>query len=142
MPYSELLSHRPVLAYIDNINTDIFGANLYNNYVQRRTQLKRKENEEVVAHVRVQAGMRRETGLSRMGIIQDEDFNLEVDEGVTSCKSVLVHTGVYNQNVDEGDYDHSPRDFLLAEVAQKEPTYKVENVLSAVDLIFNEENFA
>ncbi|XP_076363026.1 haloacid dehalogenase-like hydrolase domain-containing 5 isoform X2 [Tachypleus tridentatus] len=125
----------------DNVNTDIFGANLYNNYVQKRTQLKRKENEEVVAHVRVRAGMRRETGLSRMGIVQDAAFNLEVVEGVTSCKSVLVHTGVYNQNVDKGDYDHSPRDFLQAEVAQKEPTYKVENVLSAVNLIFNEENF-
>ncbi|XP_022249060.1 haloacid dehalogenase-like hydrolase domain-containing 5 [Limulus polyphemus] len=126
----------------DNINTDIFGANLYNHYIQKRTKQKRKEKAEVLAHVKVTAGRSRETDLSRMGIIPEADFNLEVEEGVISCKSVLVHTGVYNQDFDEGDFDHSPRDFLPAEAALKEPTYKVEDVLSAVNLIFNEENFS
>ena len=37
--------------------------------------------------------------------------------------------------------DHSPRDFLPVQESYQEPTYTVNNVLDAVNLIFKKQNF-
>ncbi|XP_067133839.1 haloacid dehalogenase-like hydrolase domain-containing 5 isoform X2 [Centruroides vittatus] len=137
-------SVRRLYAIGDNINTDIYGANLYNRYVQKRAKLRRKEKQTLAAHFSG-GGLGTRTVHSSVGsrvdIIRDSDMNLEVNEGVVNCQSVLVHTGVYNEDFQDDDCDHSPRDFLPAEVSLKEPTHRVENVLSAVELIFERESF-
>ncbi|KAH9381291.1 hypothetical protein HPB48_003272 [Haemaphysalis longicornis] len=62
--------------------------------------------------------------------------------GAVSCTSVLVHTGVYNEELHDDSCEHTPRDFLPVEVGLKEPTFRVDNILSAVDLIFDREGFS
>jgi hypothetical protein len=63
-------------------------------------------------------------------------------EGAEHCYSVLVETGVFSSDSKESlSLDHSPRDFLPAESSFQEPTYTVGNVLEAVELIFEKQNF-
>merc|ERR1712226_572039 len=63
--------------------------------------------------------------------------------GAENCFSVLVETGVYSRSSKEMvSLDHSPRDFLPVEDSYQEPTYTVNNVLDAVNLIFQKQRFS
>ncbi|KAK7862641.1 hypothetical protein R5R35_002070 [Gryllus longicercus] len=105
----------------DNIYTDVFGANLYNQYLERRER-------------RV---TRRQQNIEDLLGADPHDW----DQGAVSCSSILVETGVYSPDRNDGISDHSPRDFLPVEEKLREPEYTVENVSKAIDLIFNIENF-
>ena len=50
-------------------------------------------------------------------------------------------TGVHSDGVQSRGLDHSPRDFRSVEEGLLAPKYTVENVLSAVDLVFRTEGF-
>ncbi|XP_069991889.1 haloacid dehalogenase-like hydrolase domain-containing 5 [Penaeus vannamei] len=104
----------------DNIHTDIFGMNLYQEYVRRHRRSKK--------HVSMQGAR----GLD----LSTHDF-----KGLTAdqCYSVLVKTGVHNGA--EQLLEHSPRDFLPVESKLQEPSLSVMCVLEAITTIFKRENY-
>jgi len=110
----------------DNICTDIFGANLYNNYLHRRAQ-------DLLAGSL--AGSR-----SIDNLVSSSGSHLS---GAESCYSVLVETGVFSADGDGPpvSLEHSPRDFLPVEDSYKEPSISTFHVLDAVQTILSQENF-
>ncbi|KAG8431218.1 hypothetical protein GDO86_019232 [Hymenochirus boettgeri] len=125
----------------DNLMTDIYGANLYNRYLQERTS-------RVGSKALVQAA----SGAAVAAVSQEEEPSLESAlsfPSATSCRSVLVCTGIYNphaevpadtsQSVTETVF-HGHRDFRF-DPALVEPGYIVDDVNAAVDLIFQLETF-
>lgn len=127
----------------DNLMTDIYGANLYNRYLEER--LARKSGKAVQ---QVLTG----TGAS---VSQDEDTDNGWESelaspSATSCKSILVCTGVYNPHMEllkdtkqciKETVFHGHRDFHF-EPALIEPGNVVQDVHAAVELIFEMEKFA
>ncbi|XP_071983154.1 haloacid dehalogenase-like hydrolase domain-containing 5 [Engystomops pustulosus] len=125
----------------DNLMTDIYGANLYNRYLQNRNSVKGS-----TALVQASSGARVTT------VSQEDDSPWESElsfPGATQCKSVLVCTGIYNphaevpadpsQSVTETVF-HGHRDFRI-DPALVEPGHIVPDVDAAVDLIFQLETF-
>lgn len=109
----------------DNINTDVFGANLYNQYLsQRRASGRMKQ----VARTRT---------IEHLLQADPSDWDI----GAESCFSILVETGVYSIDREESLLDHTPRDFLPVEEKLREPNFTVENVSKAIDLVFQLESF-
>ncbi|XP_049920020.1 haloacid dehalogenase-like hydrolase domain-containing 5 [Epinephelus moara] len=128
----------------DNIMTDIYGANLYNRYLEERAA---RKNPKAVAKMVSATG-------STTAVPQEvESDNLWESElalpTATSCKSILVCTGVYNPN-EEVPSDanhciketvfHGHRDFRF-DPALVEPEHIVQDVDEAVDRIFEQEKF-
>uniref|UniRef100_A0A8C3TXJ0 Haloacid dehalogenase-like hydrolase domain-containing 5 n=1 Tax=Catharus ustulatus TaxID=91951 RepID=A0A8C3TXJ0_CATUS len=105
----------------DNLMTDVYGANLYNRYLQ--------ESSSTGSRSRLQA---------------------KVSGAAAHCRSVLVCTGVYTPHtelaLDTRDsipdtVFHGHRDFRF-DPALVEPDHIVPDVDAAVDLVFQLENFA
>lgn len=125
--------------------TDIYGANLYSRYLEERTS--RKNPKAMIAKVAAATG-------SNAAVPQEEEIdNLWESElalpSATSCKSVLVCTGVYNPNAEvpsdasrclKQTVFHGHRDFRF-DPDLVEPDDVVQDVNEAVDLIFKQENF-
>lgn len=110
----------------DNLNTDIFGANLYQKYLSRH-----RSSRSMAALV------------SGRGF-HTSDLQFDVSE-VTNycaeeCRSILVETGV-STAISGVDLNHSPRDFLPVEEGLREPTFYVPDVFRAVELVFERERF-
>ena len=110
----------------DNICTDIFGANLYNNYLQKRQQ----------------------DILAKAGILGSRSIDNLVSysgsphlSGAERCYSVLVETGVFSPDGDGPpvSLEHSPRDFLPVESSYQEPAIASQHVLDAVKTILRRE---
>ncbi|XP_029011256.1 haloacid dehalogenase-like hydrolase domain-containing 5 [Betta splendens] len=132
----------------DNLMTDIYGANLYNRYLQERAA---RKNPKAVA--KVAAGAAGAAGAAAP-VPQDEELDSLWESelalpSATSCKSVLVCTGVYNPNAEvPSDHNrciketvfHGHRDFRF-DPALVEPDHIVQDVAEAVDLIFEKEKF-
>lgn len=132
-------------ALSDNLMTDIYGANLYSRYLEERTS--RKNPKAMIAKVAAATG-------SNAAVPQEEEIdNLRESElalpSATSCKSVLVCTGVYNPNAEvpsdasrclKQTVFHGHRDFRF-DPDLVEPDHVVQDVNEAVDLIFKQENF-
>lgn len=124
--------------------TDIYGANLYNRYLGDRIA---RENPKAMAKMLAAAG-------SAAPLSQEAEMDSLVESelalpSATSCKSVLVCTGVYSPDAevssDAGQciketVFHGHRDFRF-EPGLVEPNHIVQNVDEAVDLIFERENF-
>ncbi|KAL1462757.1 hypothetical protein WDU94_014568 [Cyamophila willieti] len=91
----------------DNINTDIFGANLYHQYLSGKSSTRLPVNER--------------------------------PEFVKSCLSVLVKTGVFNNEIADTELDHSPRDLLNLGTDLRQATYICDDVNTAIDHIFQVE---
>lgn len=116
---------RRLYAIGDNINTDVYGANLYNQYLAQRKASGRMKQ------------------VARMRTIEDL---LQADPsdwymGAESCFSILVETGVYSTDREESLLDHSPRDFLPVEEKLREPNFTVKNVTKAIELVLQQESF-
>lgn len=109
----------------DNICTDIFGANLYDKYLQHR-----RLDERLLAQ---NPGCR-----SIDNIIAWTGLG-----GAEHCHSVLVNTGVFSKenNGPKPTLEHCPRDFLPVESSYQEPVISSDNVLEAVSNIFAQERF-
>jgi len=112
----------------DNVCTDIFGANLYNNYLQRT-----KEDKKVIAQGMVQQNHRTRSIDNLIGASELS--------GADTCYSVLVETGVFNDSGQPTSLEHSPRDFLPVEKSYQEPSFTTSNVLEAVQTIFKREKW-
>uniref|UniRef100_A0A665VR92 Haloacid dehalogenase-like hydrolase domain-containing 5 n=1 Tax=Echeneis naucrates TaxID=173247 RepID=A0A665VR92_ECHNA len=129
----------------DNLMTDIYGANLYNRYLEERVA---RKNPKAIAKMAAVTG-------STTAVPQEEE---EIDNlresklalpAATSCKSVLVCTGVYNPKAGvpsdanhciKETVFHGHRDFRF-DPALVEPGNIVQDVADAVDLIFEQEKF-
>uniref|UniRef100_A0A3Q3N7M0 Haloacid dehalogenase-like hydrolase domain-containing 5 n=1 Tax=Mastacembelus armatus TaxID=205130 RepID=A0A3Q3N7M0_9TELE len=128
----------------DNLMTDIYGANLYNRYLEERVS---RKNPKAVAKMVAATG-------SATAVPQEEEIdNLWESElalpSATSCKSVLVCTGVYDPNAEvpsdanhciKETVFHGHRDFRF-DPALVEPGHIVHDVAEAVGLIFEQEKF-
>ncbi|CAG0898345.1 unnamed protein product [Cyprideis torosa] len=111
----------------DNVNTDIFGANLYNRYLLRQKGTHRRSLLET---------LRGSKSRPFHGSDDQEDLPFTAEE----CLSILVQTGVFGDHcVDSAT--HSPRDFLPVEGSLREPDFIAEDVYKAIDLIFEKEDF-
>ncbi|TFK15548.1 leucine-rich repeat-containing protein 2 [Platysternon megacephalum] len=130
----------------DNLMTDIYGANLYNCYLEEKNSRKGSKGR---IQAKVAAGTRSAT------ISQDDEIdhtwqNELAPATATNCRSVLVCTGVYNphtevpsdtrESITETVF-HGHRDFRF-DPALVEPDHIVPDVDAAVDLIYQLENFA
>ncbi|XP_030062007.1 haloacid dehalogenase-like hydrolase domain-containing 5 [Microcaecilia unicolor] len=128
----------------DNLMTDIYGANLYNHYLKEESSRKGSK-----ARMQAAAG-------TRATAVSQEDELLNTWQGelsaasATSCRSILVCTGVYNpclevpSNPSECITEtvfHGHRDFKF-DPALVEPGHIVKDVDAAVDLVFQLENFS
>lgn len=128
----------------DNLMTDIYGANLYNRYLEERVARKNpKAVAKMVAATGSTAAVPRE---EEMDSLWESELALP---SATSCKSILVCTGVYNPNAEvpsdathciKETVFHGHRDFRF-DPALVEPGNIVQDVLEAVDLIFEQEKF-
>lgn len=107
-----------IYAIGDNINTDVFGANLYDKYLARYTKGK---------------GTKTRTLESLLG------KNI-TGPSAKACISILVETGVHKRDSDF-IIEHCPRDFLPVEEGLCKPAFIVNDVGCAIDLAFKEENF-
>lgn len=130
----------------DNLMTDIYGANLYSRYLEERTS---RKNPKAVAKVAAAAVAGSDAAVPQ----EDETDNTWESElaapYATSCKSVLVCTGVYNPNAEvpadasrclKQTVFHGHRDFRF-DPGLVEPDHVVQDVNEAVELIFKQENF-
>ncbi|ETE64966.1 Cat eye syndrome critical region protein 5 [Ophiophagus hannah] len=129
----------------DNLMTDIYGANLYNRYLEER--ISRRSSK---AHVQAKAlGGTRSATVSQEEEPENSWENELASATATRCTSVLVCTGVYNphtevpsdtrENITETVF-HGHRDFRF-DPALVEPDHIVSDVEAAVDLIFQLETF-
>ncbi|XP_068107922.1 haloacid dehalogenase-like hydrolase domain-containing 5 [Hyperolius riggenbachi] len=123
----------------DNLMTDIYGANLYNRYLQETDSTNNS-----TALVRAGSGVA--TVSQEVAAGWESEMSCP---SATQCKSVLVCTGIYNphtevpadatQSVTETVF-HGHRDFRF-DPALVEPDHIVPDVDAAVDLIFQLEKF-
>ncbi|KPP74846.1 cat eye syndrome critical region protein 5-like [Scleropages formosus] len=135
---------RSLYAIGDNLMTDIYGANLYNRYLEERAARKRSK---AVAKMAAVTGS--STALAQ---VDDTDSGWESElspPSATCCKSVLVCTGVYRPHAEAATNGgsclqqmafHGHRDFCF-DPALVEPGHIVEDVDAAVELIFEQEKF-
>ncbi|XP_065596955.1 haloacid dehalogenase-like hydrolase domain-containing 5 [Cyrtonyx montezumae] len=121
---------RRLYAIGDNPMSDVYGANLYNNYLKSAQQNQ------------VQAGVKR--------IPQAANPQTEDHVAVESCESILVCTGVYRHNADVSRKPeecntetvfHGHRDFCF-DPSLVEASYIVQDVNEAVQLAFEKENWS
>uniref|UniRef100_H3BYS1 Zgc:77375 n=1 Tax=Tetraodon nigroviridis TaxID=99883 RepID=H3BYS1_TETNG len=125
----------------DNLMTDIYGANLYSRCLEERISRKNAKAKMVAA-----------TGTTAT-LSQEEEIDSLVEElalpSATSCKSVLVCTGVYSPDADvpsdasqciKETVFHGHRDFRF-DPGLMEPDHIVQDVDEAVELIFELEKF-
>ncbi|XP_068608697.1 haloacid dehalogenase-like hydrolase domain-containing 5 [Brachionichthys hirsutus] len=128
----------------DNIMTDIYGANLYSRHLEERLATK---NSKAIAKMAAATG-------SAAAMPQEDDIEVVWESelalpSATSCKSVLVCTGVYNPKANvpsdasrciKETVFHGHRDFRFDPVLVH-PDHIVQDVEEAVDLIFEQEKF-
>ncbi|KAM9752260.1 haloacid dehalogenase-like hydrolase domain-containing 5 [Menidia menidia] len=129
----------------DNLMTDIYGANLYNRYLEERIA---RKNPKAVAKVAAATGSAATLpGEEEMDSLWESELALP---SATSCKSILVCTGVYNPNAEvpsdakrciKETVFHGHRDFRF-DPALVAPGHIVQDVGEAVELIFEQEKLA
>ncbi|XP_014612886.1 PREDICTED: cat eye syndrome critical region protein 5-like [Polistes canadensis] len=107
-----------IYAIGDNINTDIFGANLYDKYLSR-----------------YEAG-----GGTKSRSLEKLLGKTMKGPTAKACISILVETGVHQRD-SQFINEHSPRDFLPIEDGLCKPAFIVDHVGNAIDLVFKEEKF-
>lgn len=131
--------------------TDIYGANLYSRYLEERTS---RKNPKAIAKVVAAAASSSAVTGSDAGVPHEEEMDNAWESelalpSATSCKSVLVCTGVYNPNAEvpadasrclKQTVFHGHRDFRF-DPDLVEPDHVVQDVNEAVELIFKQENF-
>jgi len=124
--------------------TDIYGANLYNRHLEERAA---RKNPKAVAKMAAATG-------STAALPREEEIDSLWETelalpAATSCKSILVCTGVYNPNAEvpsdanrciKETVFHGHRDFRF-DPALVEPGHIVQDVGEAVELIFEQEKF-
>ncbi|XP_039564409.1 haloacid dehalogenase-like hydrolase domain-containing 5 [Passer montanus] len=129
----------------DNLMTDVYGANLYNRYLEKSSRTGPRPR------LQAQASAGRAPAL----LSQDQQPGLGWEQELAAaaaarCRSVLVCTGVYSprsqaplpsRDSATGSVFHGHRDFSF-DPALVQPDHIVPDVDAAVDLVFQLENFA
>ncbi|TRY97785.1 hypothetical protein DNTS_008281 [Danionella cerebrum] len=135
---------RSLYAVGDNLMTDIYGANLYNRYLEERMS---RSSTKALANL-----VRGSGAASSVPQELDAESGWETElasPSATSCKSILVCTGVFNPHLElprdasqciKETVFHGHRDFRF-DPALVEPERIVEDVDAAVELIFQMEKF-
>ncbi|XP_063072619.1 haloacid dehalogenase-like hydrolase domain-containing 5 [Engraulis encrasicolus] len=164
---------RSLYAIGDNLMTDIYGANLYNRYLEERassstkavakaaavagaggaggTGLRASPSTTTTTGTTTTTSSSSTTGTTSARVSQEVDCGWESElaaPSATSCKSILVCTGVYNPRTeippDAGHATiketvfHGHRDFRF-DPGLVEPGHIVQDVEDAVELIFQQE---
>ncbi|XP_071815781.1 haloacid dehalogenase-like hydrolase domain-containing 5 [Apostichopus japonicus] len=136
---------RTLYAIGDNPMTDIYGANLYNQYLSHRGIKRLKNTADIKSAIAQQSTMRSPNGHS--GYVDKVDITF--GESAEMMESVLVYTGVHSKSAavemidSSGDLtaiDHGHRDFKYCPDLSR-PTLEVKNVFEAVKTIFSRENY-
>ena len=137
-----------VFVFRDNPDIDVYGANLFNRYLQKRIAKHAAKRHRQLAGGSSEA----EPWHAQGGYLPEDDIALDTESeninmdytGCRSCHPILVSTGVYSSNRDYAKHntkqilDHTHRDFIMDPELRK-PAFEVENVLEAIQLIFKEE---
>lgn len=118
----------------DNPMSDIYGANLYNNYLKAAQQNQ------------VQAGLKRSPQAASPQAEVSLELRHDCNNSVECCQSILVCTGVYRHNSDVPKKTaqtvfHGHRDFCF-DPSLVEASYVVQDVDHAVQLAFKKENWS
>ncbi|KAL0967990.1 hypothetical protein UPYG_G00260710 [Umbra pygmaea] len=134
----------------DNPMADIYGANLYNRYLQAcrssRTQMLLKRGGEPQS--RQQKGTHESTNVEMGGVYGVPGCKEALPVG---CSSILVCTGVYSgtqpelppdprDTVTEHQIFHGHRDFRF-DPDLTQPSFIVQDVREAVELVFQQEGW-
>ncbi|XP_068578949.1 haloacid dehalogenase-like hydrolase domain-containing 5 [Cebidichthys violaceus] len=125
----------------DNPMADIYGANLYNHYLQasQRTKAQRQAKSggggvDLLAETKMTSA---ELGGASAVFGAEEDL----PEG---CSSILVCTGVYSRDKQELPSEqrvfHGHRDFRF-DPSLTQPSFVVQDVKDAVELVFQQEGW-
>lgn len=128
----------------DNPESDIYGANLYDRYLQRRNSVN-------------SMSLVKQQSLGFKNIISEMELESDTDSDTLSppdalintvtaedCMSILVCTGVYCSSRDYVTYgrsqisNHNHRDFVL-DPQLTQPRFVTQNVHEAVKLVFERE---
>lgn len=133
----------------DNPMADIYGANLYNQYLQASRQTQ--------AQAQMKGGLGQAGGLPKQEAVGEvevtEDLSASVLRGEgclpKACLSILVCTGVYNRDQQDLPPDpmhtvterifHGHRDFRF-DPSLTQPSFIVQDVREAVELVFQQED--
>jgi HAD superfamily hydrolase (TIGR01456 family) len=123
-----------IYAIGDNIDTDIYGANVYNQILEnnlisrQRKQLKAIEADDG-------------SNTSEISFINEHlSMSDDIDCSAESCESILVCTGVYRSDVQSNNkLNYGHRDMIVDETL-KTPKYICNDVYDAVNLVLNMEN--
>ena len=149
----------------DNPETDIYGGNLYNRYLQRRRYLhptsaaasRRRvaradfrfldddsDDEDLDEHDMDTMVFQKDSGANVRAIqtLEEDTADMEKAHG---CESILVCTGVYNKNSNvvvhsDRSTNHNHRDFVI-DPNLTCPNHVVLSALEAVKLVFEKEKF-
>ncbi|XP_054677805.1 haloacid dehalogenase-like hydrolase domain-containing 5 isoform X2 [Grus americana] len=122
----------------DNPMSDVYGANLYNNYLKSAHQNQ------------VQAGVKRSLQAASPQTEDHLELWKDCSNSVESCESILVCTGVYRHNTDVPSKTeecmaetvfHGHRDFCF-DPSLVEASHIVQDVNDAVQLAFTKENWS
>ncbi|XP_062472585.1 haloacid dehalogenase-like hydrolase domain-containing 5 isoform X2 [Pezoporus occidentalis] len=129
---------RRLYAVGDNPMSDVYGANLYNNYLKSAHQNL------------VQAGVKRSLQTASPQTEDHLRLRKDCNNSVESCESILVCTGVYRHSADvptktkectmESVF-HGHRDFCF-DPSLVEASHIVQDVNDAVQLAFKKENWS
>ncbi|NXU34055.1 HDHD5 hydrolase, partial [Drymodes brunneopygia] len=128
---------RHLYAVGDNPMSDVYGANLYNNYLKSAQQNQ------------AQAGVKRNPQATSPQAEVSLELRNDCNNSVESCESILVCTGVYRHNGDvpkkteartRETVFHGHRDFCF-DPSLVEASYVVQDVDDAVQLAFKKENW-
>lgn len=139
----------------DNLDTDVYGANIYNQILENSRHKMKRDTQKKLRHGLNDCEIIKETPESMQSLSQsktdkshfeflltDSSFRSEAE----FIKSVLVKTGVFQGDEvtlesykDDLVYTH--KDMIIDESLRK-PDYLCNNVHEAVKLIFEKENYS
>ncbi|GAB1609724.1 haloacid dehalogenase-like hydrolase domain-containing 5 [Argonauta hians] len=138
----------------DNPETDIYGGNLYNRYLHSRCAKQKKQAKQVQQLANTTKSSINSDTSSVDELMDSDDTMIDLMSSGTDesfiitdkSVSILVCTGVYTTDSDFVTYggkeisNHNHRDFVL-DSDLKNPNYVTQNVLEAVKLVFEKENY-
>ncbi|CAF1078098.1 unnamed protein product [Rotaria sordida] len=134
-----------IYAVGDNPDTDVFGANVYNRYLQTRALSKLKQVVTQTAAVSLTANLSPifdTNAWNHSNTVELVANDAEHYYSAENIQSILVCTGVYNQEAydETSSINHGHRDMIM-DPELKKPKYTVEHVLDAVKLVYEIEQF-
>ncbi|CAF4797917.1 unnamed protein product [Rotaria sp. Silwood1] len=129
----------------DNPDTDIYGANVYNRYLQTRSLSRLNQIVSQTTTTTLTGNAKNVTDKNLW--MNSNTVELVVNEAehyyaAESLESILVCTGVYNRDTydETSNPNHGHRDTII-DAELKKPKHICEHVLDAVKLIFSIEQF-